>query len=180
MNRYIFPVLIFTVLVGLLFVGLRHDNQKFTSAFHNKLAPDFNIPDLFNSNGRGKVKRTISRKMFKGKITIINFWASWCSACYTEHPILMKLAKDKRITMVGIAYKDQRAHALTMLKKHGNPFKFAGLDLQGDAGIEYGVSKVPETFIIDKAGIVRYKHLGPISWKELNDTVLPLIKKLNQ
>ncbi len=176
MNRYIIPVVIFALLVGMLFVGLGHDNQKFTSAFQNKTAPDFSIPDLFDADGK---KRTINRSLFNGKIVVLNFWASWCSACYTEHPILMKLSKDKRITMVGIAYKDETKPARAMLNKLGNPFKYTGLDQQGDAGIEYGVSKVPETFIIDKAGVVRYKHLGPISWKELNNTITPLIKKLS-
>jgi len=176
MNRYVLPGVIFAVLVGMLLVGLGHDNQKFTSAFQNKTAPDFTIPNLFNSNPN---TNTISKTLFKDKIVVLNFWASWCSACYTEHPVLMKLAKDKRITMVGIAYKDESKNARAMLKKMGNPFRYTGLDLQGNAGLEYGVSKVPETFVIDKAGVVRYKHLGPISWKELNNKIYPLITKLN-
>lgn len=176
MIRYVLPFLVFTLLAGMLYVGLNHDNKKFTSAFQNKQAPDFKIPNLFNN----KQVPIISRKLFKGKIVVMNFWASWCGACYTEHPVLMKLSKDKRITMVGIAYKDQPGSARKMLKKHGNPFKLVGLDFEGDAGIEYGVSKVPETFIIDKSGVVRYKHLGPISWKALKETILPLITKLNQ
>ena len=175
MNRYVYPVVIFLVLVVLLYVGLQHDNQNFTSAFINKQAPKFSAPNLF-----GKLERhpVVSQKLFKGKVIILNFWASWCSACYTEHSVLMKLSKDKRVTMVGVAYKDKQSSALAFLKKLGNPFKYIAHDESGDVGIEYGVSKVPETFVIDKNGIVRYKHLGPISYDFLSKKLLPLIGKL--
>ena len=179
MNRFIIPAIIFGILVVLLFVGLQHDNQKFTSAFMGKQAPDFKSPNLLLTSASSD-PATITKKLFKGKVVVLNFWASWCGGCIVEHPVLMQLSKDKRLSMFGIAYKDGQVAALKFLKNRGNPFKFVGHDQPGDAGLEYGVSKVPETFIIDKAGVVRYKQLGAISQKKLHNVILPLIEKLSK
>ena len=174
MNRYLIPGGVFVILLVFLFSGLRKDSRDSNSAYHNKLAPAFQIPDLIT---KGK---QLSLKDFKGKIVILNFWASWCAACHTEHPVLMALSKDKRVTMIGIAYKNASLDALKFLKKFGNPFELTGLDSAGNAGLEFGVSKVPETFVIDKSGIVRYKHLGPINWVHLKTKILPLVEELDK
>ena len=115
----------------------------------------------------------------RGQVWLLNVWASWCSGCREEHPVLVEFAKTRAVPIYGLDYKDQPDDARRLLDSMGNPYIASVSDLDGRTGIEFGVYGVPETFVIDKAGVIRYKQIGPITPKVLHDTILPLVKKLN-
>ena len=115
-----------------------------------------------------------------GKVTVINVWASWCSACREEHPVLVELAKSNQAPVIGLDYKDKREDALVMLQRQGDPYVLSAFDGNGRVGIDYGVYGVPETYIIDQAGIIRFKHIGPITMQVLNEKMYPLIRELKK
>jgi cytochrome c biogenesis protein CcmG/thiol:disulfide interchange protein DsbE len=114
----------------------------------------------------------------KGKVWLLNVWASWCAACRSEHPLFMELARTGEINLVGLNYKDKRADGMRWLQALGNPYVLSASDMSGDVGIDYGVYGVPETFVIDKQGVIRYKHVGPVSRQDWRETLAPLIKEL--
>ena len=177
MKRYLLPISIFGAFLGLftlLFVGLNIDTKHVRSPLIGKPAPTFSAPRLLDDT------RKISNKDFTGHIVVLNIWASWCTTCYLEHPFLMKLAQNKQIRLYGLNYKDTRFAAKKMLKDKGNPYYAVAFDPNGDIGIAYGITAVPETFIIDKQGIIRFKHFGAITLKVWNEKMLPLIQKLNR
>ena len=116
----------------------------------------------------------------KGQVWVLNVWASWCSACREEHPVLLELGRSKVTTLIGLDYKDKRSDALQILREQGNPYVLTAFDGNGRIGIDYGVYGVPETYVIDKEGIIRYKHIGPITPDALNKTIYPLIEKLKK
>ena len=111
---------------------------------------------------------------------MLNVWASWCVACREEHPLLIEFSKTKTLPIIGLDYKDQRADAMTMLLREGNPYTLSAFDGNGRVGIDYGVYGVPETYVIDKAGVIRYKNIGPITPEILKEKIFPLIAELNQ
>ena len=115
-----------------------------------------------------------------GKVTVINVWASWCVACREEHPVLVELAKSGIAPVIGLDYKDKREDALTMLQRQGDPYMLSAFDANGRVGIDYGVYGVPETYIIDQAGVIRFKHIGPITMQVLNEKMYPLIRELKK
>jgi cytochrome c biogenesis protein CcmG/thiol:disulfide interchange protein DsbE len=121
-----------------------------------------------------------SAEDMKGQVWLFNVWASWCVACRQEHPVLMQLARQKLVPIIGLDYKDQRKDALGVLKRTGNPYDFNAFDADGRVGIDYGVYGVPESYVIDKAGIIRYKHIGPITVEALEKTIIPLINELKK
>ncbi|HIF50999.1 MAG TPA: DsbE family thiol:disulfide interchange protein [Thiotrichaceae bacterium] len=175
MIRYLLPLAFFIGLVVLFIFGLRNDPRKIPSPLIDKPAPVFNLPTLHAP------EITIHLKDLKGKVSLINVWASWCAACRTEHPLLVDaVAKDKNLNLhlYGLNYKDKRADALQWLNQLGNPYIESAFDESGSIGIDYGVYGVPETFILDKDGIIRYKHIGPIDKQQLDTIILPLVKKL--
>jgi len=174
MVRSLVPLVIFFVLVGFLYVGLSLDPREVPSALIEKPAPDFTLPTLLDP-----AKKTGSND-FKGKAYLFSVWASWCVSCRIEHPVLMELAKNTDIPIFGLNYKDQRGDAVRWLNKYGNPYTVSGYDINGRVGIDWGVYKVPETFIVGPKGIIHYKHLGPLSNEILERDILPLIEKLNQ
>jgi cytochrome c biogenesis protein CcmG/thiol:disulfide interchange protein DsbE len=116
----------------------------------------------------------------KGQVWILNVWASWCVACREEHPVLVELAKSQVAPVIGLDYKDKREDALTMLSRQGNPYLLSAFDANGRVGIDYGVYGVPETYVIDQAGIIRFKHIGPITNQVLNQKIYPLISELKK
>lgn len=173
MKKYI-PILIFALLVGLLAFGLTNDPKKVPSPFINKPAPEF-------VTGRLYAKEKISTAEMKGKVWLLNVFASWCVSCRAEHKLISQLAKDlPNFPIIGLNYKDEEKDAKAWLKYFGNPYSSIAVDLDGKIGIEYGVYGVPETFIIDKKGIVRHKQIGPVTQQSLTETIIPLLHQLGQ
>lgn len=171
MSRYA-PLMIFAGLVAILALGLLVDTKTVKTVFKDKPMPTFQLPDLMDTT------KQINNRDLVNRIVILNVWASWCSTCYLEHPVLMDLAKNKKIFLLGLNYKDSRIGALHWLKKEGNPYQRIAFDQRGDVGIDLGVTGVPETFVIDKQGIVRLKHTGAVTHKLLDEKILPLIQQL--
>ena len=170
--KFLIPLLAFVLLVILLAVGLSNDPRKVPSPLVGKAAPDFELPRLTDPSVK------FSPQSLKGKVWLLNVWASWCSGCRVEHPVLNELAKQNIVSIIGFDYKDTNADAKNWLNKLGNPYRLVVTDQKGLVGFDYGVYGVPETFFIDKKGIIRYKHIGPISYKDLTEIVIPLIMEL--
>ncbi len=173
MARFLIPLALFIALAVFLGIGLTKDPRLLPSPLINKRAPDFNLPRLFQP------KQKISQKEFIGKVSILNVWASWCGACREEHPFMVKLAKKHEVTIYGLNYKDNRKDAQRWLAYYGgNPYTAIAFDQSGRTGIDWGVYGVPETFIIDKKGRIRYKQVGPLYPEIWQKKLLPIIKKL--
>jgi cytochrome c biogenesis protein CcmG/thiol:disulfide interchange protein DsbE len=116
----------------------------------------------------------------KGKVWLLNAWSSWCVSCKEEHPVLMDLARQNLVPIYGLDYKDKREDALLQLSRGGNPYTLSVMDREGRTGIDYGVYGVPETYVIDKQGIIRYKQIGPVNYQNLRETILPLVAELQK
>jgi len=175
MSRRILPLaVVIAVLVVLAFFyrGLSLDPQKLPSALLDKPAPVFTLPQLHNT------ALSFSPAEMKGKVWLLNVWASWCAACRSEHPLFMQLARQGNFPLYGLNYKDERDDALQWLRELGDPYKVSISDLAGDVGIDFGVYGVPETFLIDKEGVIRYKHVGPVSRKDWTEIIAPKMKEL--
>jgi len=172
--RALLPLLAFIVLVIFLAIGLTRDPKKITSPLIDKAAPAFRLPSVADPS------KFVSSEDFKGKVVIFNVWASWCVACREEHPLLVKFSKTSQTPIYGLNYKDERSDALRWLQAFGNPYVVSAFDLKGTVGIDWGVYGVPETFIIDKKGIIRFKQIGPVTPEILNQEMIPLIAKLEQ
>lgn len=169
--RYIVPLVVFLVLAGFLAVGLQRDPREVPSPLIDRRAPAFSLP-LLNDPA---VQRSVEQ--MKGKVWVANFFASWCVPCLAEHPQVTELARS--VTVVGINYKDKTEDATRWLTRHGNPFATVVVDREGRVGLDYGVYGVPESYVIDKEGVIRYKQIGPITPQALQDVLLPLLKKLD-
>jgi cytochrome c biogenesis protein CcmG/thiol:disulfide interchange protein DsbE len=175
MSRRILPITVVIgvlVLLGFFYRGLSLDPRKLPSPLINKPAPAFNLPQLHNPN------LTFSPAEMKGKVWLLNVWASWCASCRSEHSLFMQLARQGDFPIYGLNYKDERADGEQWLRQLGDPYKMIISDLAGNVGIDYGVYGVPETFLIDKQGIIRYKHIGPISHSDWREIIEPKIKEL--
>lgn len=172
MKRYLLPLAVFLVMAGFLAVGLNRDPREVPSPLIDKPAPAFNLPRL------DAPEQMISTQDLRGQVWLLNVWASWCVACRQEHPLLVDLARAGTVKVYGLNYKDKREDAIGMLRKTGDPYVKSVSDTEGLVGIDYGVYGVPETFVIDKQGVIRHKQIGPITPEALRDTLLPLIKKL--
>jgi len=169
--KFLLPLVLFFVMVGFLGKGLFLDPRKVPSPLIGKSAPAFIAPVL------GDPSKTFSTADMKGQVWLLNTWASWCAACRDEHPLLVEmLAHD--IPLYGLAYKDTDEASLQMLQQLGNPYILSATDKDGRIGIDYGVYGVPETYVIDKEGIIRYKQIGPITPDSLRNIILPLLKAL--
>ncbi|MGE0082413.1 MAG: DsbE family thiol:disulfide interchange protein [Thiohalomonadaceae bacterium] len=173
MLRFAVIGVVFTLLVGLFWVGLGLNPRELPSPLIGKPAPAFRVPELFDP------AREISNTDLKDKVTLVNVWASWCSSCRSEHRHLLTLRRQG-VRLVGLNYKDERAAAFGYLNAGGNPYEVIGFDESGAAGIEWGVYGTPETFVIDRQGVVRYKHVGPLNEVVIRDTLLPLIAELER
>ena len=172
--RFVLPLAIFIVLSGFLFVGLRLNPREVPSPFIGKPAPAFQLTQLAHP------EQTFSPKQMQGQVWLLNVWASWCVACRVEHPLLVDLAKKNVIPIVGLNYKDKRDAALGWLGQFGDPYQLSVADTDGRVGIDYGVYGVPETFVIDKTGVIRFKQIGPITEDAWRDKILPLLQQLRQ
>lgn len=172
MARFLIPLGIFAVLVVFLYVGLSLNPREIPSPLIGKPAPDFTLPEL------KQPEQQISRADLLGKVTLVNAWASWCVSCRQEHSLLMQLAQEGKVNIYGINYKDERRDALAYLQQLGDPYVASGHDLHGRVGLNFGVIATPETFVVDKKGIIRYKHTGPITAEAWRDTIAPLLQTL--
>ncbi len=173
MKKFLIPIAIFIAIGLLLAYGLSLDPKKIPSPLVGKPLPAFALADLHKPN------QTITSESLRGKVYLLNVWASWCVACREEHPLLVELARTKAVPIIGLNYKDKRNDALRWLEGLGNPYDRSLSDIDGRVGIDLGVYGVPETFVIDKAGVIRYKHIGPISPDAWRDKIAPLLRELN-
>jgi len=174
MNRkLLIPLGVFAVLFAFLLVGLGLNPREVPSPLIGKPAPSFARAQLHAPD------KTTGTADMKGQVWLLNVWASWCVACRQEHPLLVDLARQNVVPIYGLNYKDKRDDALAWLGRYGNPYIASLSDTEGLVGIDYGVYGVPETFVIDKAGTIRLKHIGPVTPEALRDTILPLVRKLN-
>lgn len=176
MGRLLFliPVAVFAVVAVYFALGLQRDPSILPSALIDKPAPDFDLPSV-HEGAPGLKTADLS-----GRVSLVNVFASWCLPCKVEHPLFMKLAKDQRVPILGIDWKDQQKDALAWLGTLGDPFERIGFDLSGRTGIDWGVYGVPETYVIDRDGRIRYKHVGPLTQHDLDRTILPLIEELER
>lgn len=172
MKRFLLPLGLFAVVVGFLAAGLTLNPREVPSPFIGRPAPDFSLPQLHDP------QKVFSPKDLAGQVWLLNVWASWCSGCKDEHPVLMQLAQSGSVPIYGMDYKDRRMEALAWLKRQGNPYFLSAMDEAGRIGINYGVYGVPETFVIDKKGVIRYKQIGPLDQEALDRKVLPLVREL--
>jgi cytochrome c biogenesis protein CcmG/thiol:disulfide interchange protein DsbE len=173
MKKFLIPIGLFALLGLLLAYGLKLDPRKIPSPLVDKPLPGFKLATLHDP------KKSLANADFKGKVVLFNVWASWCVACKQEHPVLMALAREKRVPLIGLNYKDKPEAALAMLQGEGNPYDLSLADPDGRVGLDWGVYGVPETFVVDKQGVIRYKHIGPISPEAWEQTLWPLIQKLS-
>lgn len=172
MLRFLAPFVVFVALVAFFFIGLNRDPREIPSPLVNQAAPAFSLQQLQVPS------QQFSPAAMRGQVWLFNVWASWCVSCRVEHPVLIKLAKTKLVPIVGLNYKDQRSDALQWLKQFGNPYLLSATDLDGRIGIDYGVYGVPETYVIDKQGIIRMKHIGPVTEEVLQHKILPRVREL--
>lgn len=170
--KFLIPLFLFVILVGFLAIGLNRDPHEIPSPLIGKQAPAFELPQLADP------QKIFSPDSMKGQPWILNVWASWCVACREEHPVLVELGKLGVAPIVGLDYKDKREDAMAMLARQGNPYVLSAFDANGRVGIDYGVYGVPETYVIDKAGVIRFKHIGPITMELLNKKIIPLLGEL--
>ena len=171
--RFIVPLAVFLVLVGFLAVGLKLDPRLVPSPLIDKPAPAFTLPRLDDP------AQTMRRDDLLGKAWVLNVWASWCGPCREEHPLVLALARGKYAPIVGLNYKDTREDARGWLQQFGNPYTVSLSDLDGRTGIDFGVYGVPETFVIDKNGVIRFKHVGPLTRDVIDTRIVPLLKDLS-
>jgi cytochrome c biogenesis protein CcmG/thiol:disulfide interchange protein DsbE len=171
--KTILPLLIFFGVAVFLWQGLRHDPHQIPSPFINKPLPQFSAEDLFSH-------QIISNDLFKGHVSVLNVFATWCLSCQAEHPILMDMHQDARFAIYGLNYKDAPNKTLKWLNQEGNPYQRVISDPHGELGINLGVYGTPETFVIDQQGRVRYKYIGPISPTAWQDDIKPVIEHLLQ
>ncbi len=172
--RFLIPLILFIVMVAFLAVGLKLDPREVPSPFIGKPAPAFNLPQLADPG------KSFSNANLQGQVSLLNVWASWCVSCKQEHPFLLKLAKQNILPIYGLDYKDEREAGMEWLNRLGNPYTVSVFDADGKVGIEWGVYGVPETFVIDKQGVIRHKHTGPITEESWQKTLLPLIIQLQK
>ncbi len=174
MKRFLWPLGLFLALVVFLGIGLRLNPREVPSPFIGKAAPAFKLTQLHEP------AKTISPQDMLGQVWLLNVWASWCASCRIEHPVLMELVRQGVVPILGLNYKDGREAGIRWLRQLGDPYQASAFDSDGRIGINYGVYGVPETFVIDKLGVIRMKHIGPVSTEVINEKILPLIKELNR
>lgn len=174
MLRYLIPLGLFLALVVFLALGLGRNPNELPSALINKTAPTFRLPQLKDPAS------TFSAEDMRGKVWLLNVWASWCVGCRDEHPWLLDYAKSGVVPIYGLNYKDKAEDALAWLNELGDPYVLSAVDFDGRVAIDYGVYGAPETYLIDQNGTIRFKQVGPLSpdiWKQ---KVLPLVQELNR
>ena len=173
MKRFL-PAIIFILLAVLLGIGLTLDPKKVPSPLIGQVTPVFELPKLKQPDV------SINTEVFKGKVSLLNVWATWCVSCRAEHEVLTAIANTGKVEIYGLNYKDEREAAKRWLKVYGDPYIASGFDQDGRVGIDWGVYGTPETFLIDQQGIIRHKVIGPITTKIWQKELLPMISKLEQ
>lgn len=174
MSRFVIPLILFVVLVVFLAIGLRHDPHEIPSPLINKPAPAFQLSQLKDPG------KTFSAEEMKGKVWLLNVWASWCISCREEHPLLLEYARSRAVPIYGLNSKDKREDALSWLDELGDPYVLSVSDLDGRVGIDYGVYGAPETYLIDRNGVIRFKQIGAVTPDIWTGKILPLVKELNK
>lgn len=174
MKKGYIPLAIFAVLVVFLAIGLTRDPREIPSPLIGKPAPDFTAPNLHDTS------LTLTKQDMLGKVWLLNTWASWCVACREEHPLLVEFSKSKMIPIIGLDYKDKDQDGLQWLARYGNPYDVAIADRDAKIGINFGVYGVPESFLIDKVGVIRYKQIGPFNEDVIQNKLIPLIRELQK
>lgn len=172
--RYLLPLIGFMILAAFLLVGLTLNPRQVPSPLIDKPAPVFELTQLHDP------AKMMASGDNLGKVWLLNVWASWCVACRDEHPLLVQLANSGVVPIYGLNYKDERTTAIQWLKRYGDPYAISIVDSDGKVGIDYGVYGVPETYVIDKKGIIRHKQIGPVTVDSLQKTILPLILELQK
>ena len=193
MKKFLIPLALFFVLVGFLAIGLKRDPKEIPSPLMGRVAPAFTLPTL-DPNAPA-----FDPQQMRGQVWMLNVWATWCVACRQEHPLLVAFSKANQLPIVGLNYKEVQAQDLQQgaqpdtaqtlaiarqksaawLQRFGNPYAVSVFDLDGRVGINYGVYGVPETYLIDQAGVIRYKQIGVLTPEVLTEKILPLVKALN-
>jgi cytochrome c biogenesis protein CcmG, thiol:disulfide interchange protein DsbE len=174
MKRFLWPLAIFILLVGFLAAGLKLNPREVPSPLVGKPAPAFELPVLRQS---GKL---FTPAEMRGKVWLLNVWASWCASCRDEHPLLVELSRKGVLPILGLNYKDKGDEAERWLKQFGDPYQLSVVDAEGRVGLDYGVYGVPETYLIDAEGVIRYKQIGPVTAAVLEGKILPLAMALKK
>lgn len=169
--HYIIPFILFGLITLLLWRGLHHDPHQLQSALINKSIPEFTYSNLLDPNNK------ITRQTLIGHVSLLNVWATWCITCHAEHSVLMDITQTNKVKIYGLNYKDEANSAKNWLTKYGNPYSQIIFDPQGTLAIDLGVYGTPETFIIDRQGIIRYRHIGAISPEDWKEKIEPLVRK---
>ena len=172
--RFVLPLAVFLLLIGFLYVGLYRDPREVSSPLVNKPAPAFSLAQLDDP------AKKLGPADMKGQVWLLNVWASWCVSCREEHPLLVQLAQANIVPVIGLNYKDTNALGKKWLADNGDPYKLSVVDADGRVGIDLGVYGVPETFVVDKSGVIRYKQIGPITAEALQQKILPLVRELQK
>jgi cytochrome c biogenesis protein CcmG/thiol:disulfide interchange protein DsbE len=172
--RLLLPLAVFAIIVVFLFFGLSRDPREVPSPLIGKPAPAFELAQLHAPD------KKLSTADMKGQVWLLNVWASWCVSCRVEHPLLVELAKANVVPVIGLNYKDKNDAGLAWLKQNGDPYGLSVVDGDGRVGIDWGVYGVPETFVVDKAGMIRYKQIGPLTVEALEQKILPLVRDLQK
>jgi cytochrome c biogenesis protein CcmG/thiol:disulfide interchange protein DsbE len=170
--RYTLPLILFLLIGLILWRGLQQHPAEIPSPLINEAVPHFSLPLLSDASKR------LTQDDFIGHVTVLNIWASWCSACAYEHEFLMSIAQDKSFVMYGLDYKDEAADANRVLTQNGNPYQKVAADTDGKTAIDWGVYGTPETYVIDKKGMIRYKHVGSLVPDRWEREIKPIIEKL--
>ena len=170
--RFLIPLAVFVVMVIFLAIGLTLDPREVPSPLIGKPAPVFSLPEVADAD------KSLSPADFRGQVVLVNVWASWCVSCRQEHPVLLNLARQNVVPIYGLNYKDQRDAARGWLQQYGDPYTASAFDADGRVGIDWGVYGVPETFVIDRQGLIRHKHTGPVTPESLEQELLPLVRRL--
>jgi len=174
MTRYLIPLVIFGVLVVFLAIGLGRDPHEVPSPLINKPAPSFKLAQLKDPS------KSFSAEEMRGRVWLLNVWASWCISCRDEHPLLLEYARSGALPIFGLNYKDRPEDALAWLQELGDPYVLSVSDLDGRVGIDYGVYGAPETYLIDQQGVIRFKQIGPVTPDVWTKSILPLAQELNR
>ena len=170
--RYLLPLAIFLAIAFFLWRGLALNPREVPSPLIGKTVPAFKVPILDDAS------RTLSDADLRGKVYLLNVWGSWCVSCREEHPVLVELAKKGTIALYGLNWKDRQADALAWLARYGDPYIASGVDRDGKVAIDFGVYGAPETYLIDREGVIRFKQTGPLTWQIIEQKIMPLVAKL--
>jgi cytochrome c biogenesis protein CcmG/thiol:disulfide interchange protein DsbE len=170
--RYLLPLAIFLAIAFFLWRGLYLNPRDVPSPLIGKTVPKFTVPLLSDSG------KSLSDAELRGKVYLLNVWGSWCVSCHEEHPVLVELARKGTLPIYGLNWKDRHDDAVAWLKRYGDPYVASGVDRDGKVAIDFGVYGAPETYLIDKQGVIRFKQTGPLTWKIIEERIMPLVQQL--